>query len=171
MILYLDMDDVVADWQGRAQSLVNRSWSYGEVIPTADWNLISNDARFYRNLEVLAGAEALVARCREALATGEITDLRFLTALPGNHVPWAVWDKVMWAQRHFPGIPVMIGPYSYNKWQHCAPGDILIDDRESNCAQWQAVGGVSHVYQGWSTCEPWLESVLTNSGKNLTARV
>jgi 5'(3')-deoxyribonucleotidase len=73
----------------------------------------------------------------------------FLTAVPkGNDVPWAFYDKVVWVQNYFPDIPVMFGPFSKDKWQHCKPGDILIDDRKSNIAEWQAAGGRPILHEG-----------------------
>jgi hypothetical protein len=36
---------------------------------------------------------------------------------------------------------VRFGPYAEDKQRHCTPGDILIDDKLSNCEQWQAQGG------------------------------
>ena len=68
-----------------------------------------------------------------------------------------IWDKVCWAQEHFPGIPVFLGPYSQDKWQHCRPGDILIDDRTSNCTEWENAGGHSHIYKSWVSCKVWLD--------------
>jgi 5'(3')-deoxyribonucleotidase len=68
----------------------------------------------------------------------------FLTAMPkGNDVPWAFWDKMLWAQEYFPDIAVHFGPYSTDKWQHCNPGDILVDDRVDNCNSWEEAGGAA----------------------------
>ena len=92
------------------------------------------------------------------LSNGIIEDLRFLTALPHDYsVPFAVYDKVQWADRYFPGVPMFIGPYSHDKWRHCRPGDILIDDRTSNCEEWTREGGKAHIYRTWEACKPWLE--------------
>ena len=161
-IIYLDMDDVVADWIPEARAIVNRDWTYGsERVSEADWNKVKAKTRFYRDLPLKTGAHELVEFCKAAVATGLASDLRFLTALPrGNDVPYAVYDKVRWADRHFPGIPMLIGPYSQDKWQHCVPGDILVDDRVSNCEEWQRAGGHAHIYKTWEACEPWLKQTL-----------
>ena len=37
----------------------------------------------------------------------------------------------------------MFGPYSHDKHVHCLPGDVLIDDRTSNCEDWRRAGGVA----------------------------
>lgn len=155
------MDDVVADWMGYAHAIVNRNWNYGERIPDEDWNKVSAKKRMYRDLPIKEGAHDLVNFCRDAVADGLADDLCFLTALPQNHgVPYAAWDKVLWAMERFERIPVLFGPYSFDKYKHCTPGDILIDDRTSNCEEWRVAGGHSHIYRSWEECKPWLESVL-----------
>jgi hypothetical protein len=48
-----------------------------------------------------------------------------------------------WAREHFPDIPVHFGPYSEDKQDHTLPGDILVDDRGSNCVEWESRGGIA----------------------------
>ena len=161
MIIYLDMDDVVADWMPAARAIVNRSWEYGERIPDEDWNKVKVKARFYRDLPIKPGAHDLVNFCRDAVANGLADDLRFLTALPHDYsVPFAPWDKILWAMERFERIPVLFGPFSHDKWRHCQPGDILIDDRTGNCEEWTRAGGQAHIYRTWENCKPWLEQIL-----------
>jgi len=164
MIIYLDMDDVVADWMPAARAIVNRNWDYGERIPDSDWNKVKAKMRFYRDLPIKDGAHELVEFCRDAVANGLAEDLRFLTALPHDYsVPFAPWDKILWAMERFERIPVLFGPFSHDKWRHCQPGDILIDDRTSNCEEWIRAGGHAHIYRTWEACRPWLNSILTKS--------
>jgi hypothetical protein len=163
MNLYLDMDDVVADWHAAAQQLLKKRWNKeGERLPQWEWDQIKEDARFYRDLPIREGAEELVAWCRLYTNKHPDTGLAFLTALPHDYnMPWAATDKVFWADRHFPGIPVFFGPFSHDKYRYCKnSGDILIDDRTSNCHEWEAVGGRAHIYRTWPECRVWLESTL-----------
>jgi len=84
-----------------------------------------------------------------------------LTALPHDYsVPFASYDKVLWAQERFPDIPVLFGPFSHDKWRHCEPGDILIDDRVSNCEEWIRAGGLAHIYRQWPECHVWLQEIM-----------
>jgi hypothetical protein len=161
MIIYLDMDDVVADWMPAARAIVNRNWDYGERIPDSDWNKVKAKSRFYRDWPIKPGAHELVEFCRNLKAEGIIEDLRFLTALPHDYsVPFAAYDKVLWAMERFERIPVLFGPYSHDKWRHCQPGDILIDDRTSNCEEWIRSGGKAHIYRNWESCKLWLDEQL-----------
>lgn len=159
MKLYLDMDDVVADWQPYAEQFLGLRWDYlkGERIPQHEWDKLKEDYRFYSKLPIKPGAYELVEYSRNLLATGKIEHLAFLTALPHDYSgQYASWDKCFWADKHFPGIPVFFGPFSYDKWRHCKPGDILIDDRHSNCSEWRAAGGLAHEYRTWEACKEWL---------------
>lgn len=80
---------------------------------------------------------------------------QILTAIPRKtSMPTAEADKKEWVLNHehsvFMGeVPeVFIGPHSKDKWRHCKPGDILIDDREDNCAAWETAGGFAVCHSG-----------------------
>jgi 5' nucleotidase, deoxy (Pyrimidine), cytosolic type C protein (NT5C) len=164
MILYLDMDDVVADWRTAAEDFLQLKFPNGDQwvrIPDEKWQELKRNSRFYKDLPLKEGAVDLVQYCRDAIYAGKIEDVRFLSAIPHNNdMPWAIQDKVWWAHHYFPGIPVFLGPYSHDKQDHCRPGDILIDDRTDNCLQWESRGGKAHIYRTWESCRDWLNSIL-----------
>ena len=145
--VYLDMDGVVADFNKYAQHIlksdkVTHSW------PDEDWDKIKENHRLYSVLDRTPEADNLVKVCEDFCEKNNY-QLLFLTAVPkGNDVPWAYYDKVIWATNHYPSIPVMFGPYSKDKWKHCQAGDILIDDRPSNCQEWALAGGISILHEG-----------------------
>jgi hypothetical protein len=161
MNIYLDMDDVVADWLAHAQDFLKLRWDdkKGERIPQSDWDRLKADTHFYRSLPLKEGANDLVNYCRDlTMKTGG--SLRFLTALPHDYsMPYAASDKVFWAHERYPDITVFFGPFSHDKWRHCKPGDILIDDRTSNCTEWIEAGGQAHIYRDWPTCRAWLQEL------------
>ena len=144
--IHLDMDGVVADWDAGVEALIGQRRKLPEDDPDPTWGYehwdrIRSHIRMYRDLPLVANCEQLVDAARQLRDTGQ-WDLVFLTAVPRkNDVHWAFWDKFTWCQRHFPDIPVHFGPFSDTKWQHCQPGDILIDDRRSNIDKWNEVGG------------------------------
>lgn len=157
MKFYIDMDDVVADWMTYARSIVKRDWNYGQRIPDSDWQKVKSRERFYRDLPVKPGAHDLITWMQNRCLSHD-DEMFFLTALPHDYsMPYAAQDKVWWAHEHFPNIPVFFGPFSHDKWRHCQPGDVLIDDRESNCSEWISAGGLAHVYRTWEQCEKWLQ--------------
>ena len=164
MIIYLDMDDVVADWRAAAEDFLKLKFPKDDPyarIPDDKWQELKRTSRFYRHLPMKTGAEELVQFCRDAVSNGLADGMAFLTAIPHNNdMPWSFQDKVWWAHERFEGIPVFFGPFSHNKQDHCKPGDILIDDRTDNCMQWEAKGGKAHIYRTWEACRPWLEQTL-----------
>lgn len=140
--LYLDMDGVVADFNEYAHRTLGVPASQG-IYPDDVWQKLAANPRIYRDLIPITYAGELVATCFN-FAQRKQYGFMFLTAVPkGNDVPWAFYDKVEWARKYFPNIPVMFGPYSKDKHQHCEPGDILIDDRSSNIEEWRAAGGIA----------------------------
>jgi hypothetical protein len=160
MKIYLDMDDVVADWLVLAQQILGKTWDPGERIPQHEWDTLKENERFYFDLPLKEGAHELVHWALQYQKTHPETcsGVRFLTALPHDYtVPFAAQDKVWWAHRYFPGVPVFFGPFSHDKWRHCKPGDLLIDDRHSNCSEWRAAGGIAHEYTTWKECRSWLK--------------
>jgi 5'(3')-deoxyribonucleotidase len=140
--IYLDMDGVVADFDEYAFRTLGVPPSQG-IYPDSIWEKLAENKRIYRDLIKTSYADELVAECVDLALTKEYT-LLFLTAVPkANDIKWAFYDKVVWAQKFFPDIPVMFGPYSKDKWRHCSTGDILIDDRQSNIDEWRSAGGIA----------------------------
>lgn len=145
--IYLDMDDVTADFKAYANRVLRKK-NDDEKWPHEDWIKLRDNPRLYRDLEPTPEALALVEYCRY-LRDHSGFELQFLTAVPkGNDVHWAFYDKVLWAQKYFPDIPVMFGPFSKDKHVHCKTGDILIDDRTSNCEEWRQAGGFAVQHRG-----------------------
>ena len=145
--LYLDLDGVLADFNSAArQTLGATSADQAAAAERGrwledDWVKLRDQPNFYRHLPKTAFADELVElarRFRDELGWNLYT----LTAIPkGNDMPDAFQDKVEWMQEHFPDIRVRFGPYSRDKQRHAQPGDILVDDRKDNCADWDNAGG------------------------------
>jgi 5'(3')-deoxyribonucleotidase len=143
---YLDMDGVCADWDRAAEQFLGIPTRLNPIngnytVTPDEWERLRSAGHFYRHLPVMPGADILVDLARQYRDTLG-WDLFFLTAIPHkNDVPDAFSDKVLWALEHFPDIEVHFGPYAVDKHRHCRPGDILVDDRLSNCESWRAAGG------------------------------
>jgi len=145
--IYLDMDGVVADFNTYAKKLLNTDKIMHSWTPEL-WAKIASNPRLYRDLEKTPEADQLVKICKQ-IRNEKNWELLFLTAVPkDDDMPWAFYDKVMWVHERYPDIPVMFGPHSSDKWRHCKNGDILIDDRLSNCEEWQQAGGHAILHTG-----------------------
>lgn len=164
-LLALDMDDVICDWMTEADNFLdnpdNEKIVDGYRVSQGTWDQLTQHTRFYRNLQLLPGADELINWARSYSERNDMF-LCFLTAIPHDDtVPFCAYDKSLWAHERYPDIPVFIGPYSYDKHKHCrVPGSILIDDRHDNCMQWANAGGLSHIYQDWEGCKKWIRKTL-----------
>jgi len=134
--IFLDMDGVVADFDGYAHRTLGIETKPGVRFDQQDWyRLRDHSPRIYSLVPVLPTAHDLVKQVKELVS--DSYDIRFLTAIPReNDMGWAYWDKMKWAEKNFPGIPVWFGPYSDDKQHHYKEGDILIDDRIKNIDDW-----------------------------------
>lgn len=145
--LYLDMDGVLADFNGWAAQVLNATAQDRAAAAQAgrwqpeQWQQLIRHQDLYKQLPKTIIADQLVhwARLiREDLGW----NLRILTAIPkANDVPDAFQDKIEWVQQYYPDIRVHFGPYSRDKHLHAHPGDLLIDDRADNCRDWNLAGG------------------------------
>lgn len=157
------MDGVVADFNEFSSRVLKEPYDINVTKYNSEkWSRLKQHQRLYRDLIVKRGAEELVEWCRNYCDKTD-SHLLFLTAIPRNNdIPWSFYDKVMWAQKYFPDIPVMFGPRSQDKHTHCKPGDVLIDDRTLNIEDWHKAGGIGYCYRTWDQCLPWLEENLGN---------
>jgi len=141
--VWVDMDGVVADFDAFVWLHMGRTFSHKEG-PGSDkemWDFLSRIENLYFKLPYTPYAAELL----DAVLSVPALSHKMLTAIPRRaSVPTAEKDKINWMSKHFShlNIPVHIGPYSRDKWKHCKPGDILIDDREDNIEEWRAAGGI-----------------------------
>ena len=144
--IYLDMDGVLADFNTASRQYLNASKQDEQDAerngrwPEKSWSRLIEAPNFYRHLPKMPLADELVKlayRFRDELGW----DVKILTAIPTkNEVPDVFQDKFDWIAEYYPGIRICFGPYSTDKHRHARPGDILVDDRESNCQEWTATG-------------------------------
>lgn len=155
--LYLDMDGVVADFDEYAHRTIGAPPS-GGIYPNEIWEKLATNPRLYRDLKKTPHADELVDYCK-LMCKNRGWEIKFLTAIPkGNDIPWAFYDKMTWALFFFPDIPVMFGPYSKDKHQHCTMGDILIDDRISNIDDWNSAGGFGILHKNLNDTVTYLKT-------------
>ena len=146
--IYFDLDDVAADFVGYVNKVSNTTYRIGEIMSDSEWaELRVNHQRLFADLEMVWSTKNVITTlCIQKY------NVAFLTALPfdGLH-PWkyAPIDKLEWVKLYYPKVPCFFGPYSHDKKNYCQPGDILIDDKESNCEEWKAAGGISHLYRDY----------------------
>lgn len=133
--LFLDCDGVLADFDAGARLVLGGlSPAQFEMRHSKRdfWRRLANAPDFYNSLPLMPDAQSLFDAVAHLAPT-------ILTGLPlGN---WAAPQKMKWAERHFPGTPI-ITCMARDKVKHMQPGDVLVDDREDHRAKWEDAGGV-----------------------------
>ena len=153
MQIFLDCDGVLADLEGSARVILKEhlNVTMKRIGEPATWDIL-RQASVFSNLPVLDDGRRLfnaVHHLHPIILTG---------CPPGG---WAERQKIDWAARHFPGVP-LIPCASKDKRLHMQhPGDILIDDYSKYRLLWEEVGGVFIQYRSFdqaiSDLVPYLE--------------
>ena len=132
--LYLDCDGVLADFdRGAAQVLGMPVQQFQQKFGAGKfWARLASAPDFYGSLPLMPDAQALFEAVRHL-------DPVILTGLPRGN--WAAQQKVRWAARHFPGTRI-ITCMAVDKRNHCATGDVLVDDTLKYQHLWEGAGGV-----------------------------
>ncbi len=133
--LFLDCDGVLADFDAGSRALLGgmTPHQFEERHGKREfWRRLANAPDFYNTLPLMADAQDLfdaVAHLRPTILTG----------LPLG--TWAAPQKVAWAERHFPGTPI-ITCMARDKVRYMAEGDVLVDDRADHRGKWEEAGGI-----------------------------
>lgn len=142
--IYLDCDGVLADFDRSATIILGMPpGDFEELEGSAEfWRRLTEAPDFYANLEPMVDALELFEGVR---AKSPI----ILTGVPRGE--WAAGQKVRWAAKHFPGVPI-ITCMAANKHCYRKPGDVLVDDRDKYRDRWEKGGGlfVHHTSAGTS---------------------
>jgi hypothetical protein len=131
--IYLDCDGVLADFDtGAARVLGMHPRAFEKRFgPPAFWKRLAHAPDFFAELPLMPDAMDLYAAVRDH-------DPVILTGLPRGK--WAEPQKRRWAERHFPGVEVITTSAALKR-EHCHPGDVLVDDRDTYRHLWEAEGG------------------------------
>ena len=132
--IYLDCDGVLADFDKGAEAILGLPPAAFEKRhgPGEFWKRLARADGFFEHLDPLPDAQELYEAVK---AKGPI----ILTGMPRGR--WAEPQKRRWAERHFPGVPVITTSAALKR-EHCHPGDVLVDDRDRHRKLWEDAGGL-----------------------------
>jgi hypothetical protein len=170
-MIYIDLDDVTADFVGYTNMVLGTKYKVGDILADRDWDELRRDHQHLFN-DLLPNQD-FVPVLEYLLSQVQQTEVAFLSALPYDEKgcwQYAAMHKVQWVFNYLKtqlnpydgpyNIPLFFGPYAHDKHKHCKVGDILIDDRFSNCEEWIAAGGVAHLYRNAEECMQFLKENL-----------
>ena len=132
--LFLDCDGVLADFDAGVSRLFGMPPARFQARHGSRefWRRLAGADNFYGSLPEMPDARVLFDAVKHLQPT-------ILTGLPlGN---WAAPQKVAWAAEHFPGVAI-VTCMARDKHRHMRPGDVLVDDRETHRAAYEAAGVV-----------------------------
>lgn len=132
--IFLDCDGVLADFDKGAEAVLGAPPQVFEARHGARefWRRLAATNGFFEHLDPMPDARELYDAVRHRNPV-------ILTGMPRGK--WAEPQKRRWAERHFPGVPV-ITTMAALKHEHRHPGDVLVDDRDKYRHLWEAEGGV-----------------------------
>jgi hypothetical protein len=134
MQLYLDCDGVLANFDRGATEILGMPPKAFQTRHNTGlfWQKLANAPDFYARLPLMPDARRLFEAVRHL-------DPIILTGLPRGN--WAADQKVRWAAEHFPGTRI-ITCMAVDKRNHCAQGDVLVDDTVKHRHLWEEAGGI-----------------------------
>lgn len=153
MQIFLDCDGVLADLEGSARVILNEHLNVmmKRIGEPAVWDIL-RQASIFSNLSVLDDGRRLFNALQHLQPI-------ILTGCPRGG--WAEQQKIEWAARHFPGVPLIPCASKDKRLYMQHPGDILIDDYLKYRSLWEQAGGVFIQYlsfdQAMNDLLPYLE--------------
>lgn len=131
--IYLDCDGVLADFDRGAEAILGMPPRQFEQRYNAGlfWKRLAAAPDFFGALEPLPDAFELYEAVHHLQPV-------ILTGMPRGN--WAAPQKRRWAAKHFPGVEI-ITTMAALKREHCHPGDVLVDDRDTYRKAWEDAGG------------------------------
>lgn len=132
--LYLDCDGVLADMEGGVRKLTGKGCEEQPV--SSMWRACAMHPDFFGSLDWMPdefGGKALWDAVKHL-------EPKVLTGIP--YGGWAPRQKRGWGVKMLGPHVEVITCWSKEKYLHCKPGDILVDDRKKAQGPWEAAGGV-----------------------------
>lgn len=131
MIIYFDMDGVLTNFKKR----ITEYKAEGK----------KTDYEFWVSLEELLDRNTV-------LPLANYFNIGIVSALPNkpHHAEDALLGKQKWLENHYKGIFSPIHIISESKGKYCIPGDILIDNKQSNLDDWAEAGGIGIYFDGYT---------------------
>ena len=132
--LYLDLDGVMADFDAHYPAEFGQD--HKSMADDDMWAKINAHPSYFEDMPLCPGAADFFAEIRHLKPI-------ILTACPRTNYAHVAGQKRRWVHKHLGKeltvLPVM-GGHNKHLFMH-APGDILIDDYDKNCAPWRKSGG------------------------------
>lgn len=160
--LFLDMDGVLADFDGHYLASFGKDLYMDEVSNKEMWNNIFSTEDYFLQLPLMNEAQRLFRELTIMSAKGDLFGLYILTSCPHSKFMQVAQQKMQWIRKHLSRYAMVIPTngreakvlYMQGK------GDILVDDYGKNCLEWQAHGGTAVKHRDVDVTLELVEQVL-----------
>lgn len=148
-MIYIDLDGVCADFNKRCIELTGKPYQGKET-----WKVLQKVPNFFLTLDVLEGTEDSLLWIKDYFCQ---SNAEFLTALPlpTDKLYSAQRDKVEWCKNLHHDLNTLqvncVQNWSFKKYFAKDSSDILIDDSERNCKDWELAGGIAILHKNWNS--------------------
>ncbi len=139
--IYVDMDGVLADFDGAAEELLGMKFQDYENQhgPVQAWAMVYENPWFFSQLRRLPHFDDLLKLC--AQYTRRVT---ILSSPSRTNTPLCMIQKRQWIDSNlghaFPAI------FEKRKHIFAAPNMLLIDDTPKQIVRWERAGGIGHLF-------------------------
>jgi len=140
LILYLDLDGVLADFSTSFLKLTGKSNLETESYQAAKSQLIGTD--FFATIEKFAYTDYLIMRTVELFG-----EYRILSAPLIEDADNSRKHKLIWIANNLPIMPTEV-VLTKDKYKYAAPNSILVDDHSYNTKSFSDAGGIGVYFVG-----------------------
>ena len=132
-MIFCDMDGVLVDFDG---AFLKKHGVLPYKLPRQElWQIVLDTENYWVNLPKLDDADKLISFLKKH-------EFQILTGLPVYGFDKAEKEKKQWLKNHYGIEKGVICCLSKDKQNYGHANDILIDDREPNIKNWEAMGGI-----------------------------
>lgn len=142
--VYVDMDGVIADFDGQFEKLVGgKPHEFEDKYGTERfWDAILEHRDFFATIAPFPHLRSLLDMCHE------MSDNVVILSSPSKfNTSICVQQKRDWLDKH--GCHYLAATFEKEKWKFARGNCLLIDDWEKNISKWEANGGVTHHFKSF----------------------
>lgn len=143
---YVDLDGVLADFNGAAERVLGRKIGPLSKLNNADWRAIRATEDFWTAMPFFRSGRKLWSHIRKQRPF-------ILSALPVSSPEWAQEGKLLWIGRNLPEVSkdriILVERKDKKKFAMNAGRrpNLLIDDNSKNIREWEAAGGMGILHK------------------------
>ena len=138
--IYCDMDQVLVNFIGGANKALEAQGlpPFQQAEKGVKWEALKKVPKFWANLDPMPDAMTLWRFIRPYGP--------YILSTPSKHMPTCKAEKIEWVRKHLGRVEEINLVPREDKQKFATIGgkpNLLIDDYEKNCKEWEAAGGIA----------------------------